>query len=414
MGAPVLAASEPVSKSGPSPAQSVGAGRAGTRLRVLLDAGPAVHQRAGLSRYTERLAAHLLQEQGDRVALTLFHNAHSGHRLPPSLADAPQASLRLGQYPWRLSVLASQLARQPWYEKRLPPSQLYHATEHLLPWLRRPAVLTVHDLIFERYPQHHTWTNRAFLRLGMPLFVKAAQAIIAVSQQTRRDLMALYRVPGEKIHVVHEGVDARFAPADPAQVVQVRERFSPDRPYLLMVGTLEPRKNHAAALRVLARLVREGFPHRLLIAGGRGWLFQPIQELVGELGLGQRVRFTGYVAEAELPALYTGADALVMPSLYEGFGFPVLEAMACGTPVVCSNVSSLPEVAGSAALLVDPRDEEALLAALRRILTEPGLAEELSRRGREQAARFSWSRCAEETVAVYQAVVQEAAGRWSR
>ncbi len=274
-------------------------------------------------------------------------------------------------------------------------------------------MLTVHDLIFERYPQHHTWTNRAFLRLGMPLFVKAAQAIIAVSQQTRRDLTALYHVPEEKIHVVYEGVDARFAPGDPAQVARIRERFSPERPYLLMVGTLEPRKNHAAALRVLARLAREGFPHRLLIAGGRGWLFRPIRKLVDELGLGDRVRFTGYVTDEELPALYTGADCLVMPSLYEGFGFPVLEAMACGTPVVCSNVSSLPEVAGSAALLVDPRDEEALLAGVRRVLTEPTLARELSQRGRRQAARFSWSRCAEETVAVYQAVVQEAARRWS-
>ncbi len=382
-------------------------------LTLLLDVGPAVHQRAGLSRYSERLAAHLLADHGAEVATTLFYNAHSGHQLPNTLAQAPVKTLAIGQYGWRLSALLSQLVHHPYYEQRLAPSQLYHATEHLLPYLRRPTVLTVHDLIFVRYPEYHTRRNRWFLKLAMPLFVKAAQAIIAVSQQTKRDLIELYQTLPAKIHVIHEGIDPSFAPIPPAQVLAAQRRYSPDaagnaRPYLLMVGTLEPRKNHAAAMRALARLKAAGFPHRLLIVGGHGWLFAPIQQLITQLELHNDVTLAGYVPANDLPALYAGAAALLQPSLYEGFGFPVLEAMACGAPVVCSNTSSLPEVAGEAALLVDPQDDAALAGAIRRILTEPGLAETMRRQGQIQASHFRWTHCAQETVAVYQQLVAQA------
>jgi len=374
------------------------------RLPVTLDIGPAVHQNAGLARYAERLASCLLSGHGDEIDLTLFYNRHSGHSLPPALANAQATTVEQGQYAWRLGALASQLLRSTRFENSLPPSAIYHATEHLLPRLARPTVLTVHDLIFEAFPQHHTFTNRAFLRIAMPLFVRAASVIIAVSQQTRRDLVARYATPESKIRVIYEGIDDRFAPIGPPEVARIRQRYSPDRPYLLMVGTLEPRKNHATAMRALARLKQMGQPHRLLISGGQGWLFEPVRALVEELGLSDDVTFAGRVPDEDLPALYAGADALLLPSLYEGFGFPVLEAMACRTPVVCANSSSLPEVAGDAALLVPPTDDEALAAAIERILAEPGLADELRRRGAVQAARFRWEKCAAETVAVYREV----------
>ena len=373
------------------------------QIRVLMDIGPAVHQNAGLARYAERLASHLLSGHGDEIDLTLFYNQHSSHELPVSLQKAQAATLERGQYAWRLGALASQLLRSRAVERKLPPSDLYHATEHLLPRLARPTVLTVHDLIFEAFPQHHTWTNRAFLQVAMPLFVRAASAIIAVSHQTRRDLMARYATPERKIRVIYEGIDDRFSPIGPPAVARIRQQYAsgPDRPYLLMVGTLEPRKNHATAMRALARLKQAGHPHRLLVCGGKGWLFEPVAALVAELGLTGDVTFAGRVPDEDLPALYAGADALLLPSLYEGFGFPVLEAMACGTPVVCADSSSLPEVAGNAALLVPPTDDEALAAAVDRILTEPGLADELRRRGSVQAARFRWEKCAAETVEVY-------------
>lgn len=376
------------------------------RIAATLDAGPAVHQNAGLARYTERLAYHLHCNHAEQVNLTLFYNMHSGHSLPETLHTIPQQPVCLGQYAWRLSVLASQILRRPFYEKELPPEGIYHAAEHLLPNLRRPTVLTVHDLIFERFPEHHTWTNRFFLKLGMPLFVRAADAIIAVSQHTRRDLIELYHVPAAKIHVIYEGIDERFAPIDPLGIAAVRRKYGIERPYLLMVGTLEPRKNHATALRALARLKADGFLHCLVIAGGHGWLFDPIRTLVGELELSADVLFTGRVADDDLPALYSGADCFLMPSLYEGFGFPVLEAMACGTPVVCSNRSSLPEVVGDAALLVDPEDEERLASAVGHLLTDAHLRSQLRQRGEQQATGFRWSECAAETARIYAEVAK--------
>jgi glycosyltransferase involved in cell wall biosynthesis len=377
-------------------------------LAVTLDVGPAVHQRAGLSRYSERLAAHLLADQAAAVQVNLFYNMHSGRLLPASLRQAPVRTIRLNQYSWRLGVLATQWLRAPLLEGFLPRGGLYHATEHLLPYLRRPTVLTVHDLIFERYPEHHTRRNRLFLKAAMPLFTRAASAIIAVSQQTKRDITALYSIPDEKVQVIYQGIDPAFAPASENEVARVRQRYSPVadeqsfRPYLLMVGTLEPRKNHAVAMYALARLKAAGFLHRLLIVGGEGWLFAPALALVDQLGLGADVSFAGYVPFVDLPALYSGADCVLAPSLYEGFGFPVAEAMACGAPVVCSNSSSLPEVTGEAALLVPPTDDEALAAALTRVLNEPGLAASLRVRGQRQAARFRWEECAAATVALYQ------------
>lgn len=386
-----------------------GEGRVSERVRVVMDVGPAVHQQAGLARYTERLADHLLRQQAERVDLGLFYNAHSGHRLPASLDGTKVRSVSMGQYAWRLGVLTGQLMGRPDYARHIPAAQVYHATEHLLPRMPKTTatVLTVHDLIFERFPQHHTLTNRLFLKLAMPLFVRRADAVIAVSQSTKQDLVELYRTPPAKIHVIHEGIDERFAPIGPPGVHRVKSKYSPDRPYLLMVGTLEPRKNHAAALTLLARLKAEEFPHRLVIAGGKGWLFDPIQRQVDELGLTDDVVFAGFVDDVDLPALYTGAACVVMPSLYEGFGFPVLEAMACGVPVVCSNVSSLPEVAGDAALLVDPLDGDALHAAVRRVLTEGELARHLGTVGQRQAGGFRWSTTAAETVAVYENTLKD-------
>ncbi|MFN3981526.1 MAG: glycosyltransferase family 4 protein [Caldilinea sp.] len=379
-------------------------------ISVLYDIGPAVHQGAGLARYAEQLALHLRSEPINRVDLQLFYNAHSGHHPPASLQDAPVHSLPMGQIAWRLSVLASQIARQPYQPVAAivgaNPAQplLYHATEHLLPYLRTPTVLTVHDLIFERYPQHHTRRNVWFLKVGMRLFTRVATAIIAVSQHTRRDLIELYGVSPAKIHVIYEGIDPVFRPAPPADVARVAMHYTLDRPYLLMVGTLEPRKNHAAALHALAKLKAEGQPHRLVIAGGRGWLFEPIHRLVDELQLSNDVLFTGYAPAEDLPPLYTGAACVLLPSLYEGFGFPALEAMACAAPVVCSNVSSLPEVVGDAALLVPPHDIDALAEAIRLVITQPALAAEMRRRGQVQAARFRWDHCAAETAALYAAL----------
>jgi glycosyltransferase involved in cell wall biosynthesis len=376
-----------------------------------MDLGPAVHQQAGLARYAERLAVSLAA--GGQVDLSLFHNVHSGHRVPASLAALAVHTVKAGQLAWRLSVLASQLSALPYRPVVRPMKaqrlQLYHATEHLLPRVSAPAVLTVHDLIFERYPEHHTRRNSWFLRLAMPRFCRAATAIIAVSRHTAGDLQELYQIPAAKIHVIHEGIEPRFQPAPLGEVEHVRAVYSPDRPYLLMVGTLEPRKNHVTALRALARLKAQGWPGgrrcRLLIVGGAGWLFSSVRAEVARLGLDDDVHFAGYVPDVDMPPLYSGAAALLLPSLYEGFGFPVLEAMACGAPVICSQVSSLPEVAGAAALFHAPLDDEELAAQIQQVLESPEVAAGLRQQGLAWAPRFRWETTAAATAALYRSLV---------
>ncbi len=379
------------------------------RLKVVLDAGPAVHQSAGLARYTECLASALWRHCRDAIDLTLFYNSHSGHRPPDSLSPIPARTLTLGQYPWRLGVLACQLLRAPIVERRLGPGCIFHATEHLLPWMARPSIMTVHDLIFERYPQHHTLANRTFLRVAMPLFVRRAGTIISVSRHTKRDILELYGTPPDKIHVVEEGIEERFRPAGEEEVRQVMESHSIRRPYLLMVGTLEPRKNHALAFEALARLKAAGWPHSLVVVGSRGWLFDSVQNNVDRLRLADDVLFAGRVPDADLPAIYSGADCFLMPSQYEGFGIPVLEALACGTPVVCSRASSLPEVAGPAARYIEQMTGEGLAEEVRRVLSDPQTAEQMRYEGLRRAARFCWRKAAMQTADVYRSVAE---GAW--
>ncbi len=377
------------------------AGQLQSPLRVTLDAGPAVHQWAGLARYTERLVSALWHNCRREVDLNLFYNSHSGHQLPAAIASVPARSIRLHQYPWRLGALACQLLRAPVIERRLPANGVYHAAEHLLPWMTRPAVMTVHDLIFERFPQHHTRANRAFLRVAMPLFVRRADAIIAVSQHTKGDLLDLYATPSQKVYVVDEGIDEHFRQANEGEIRRAREKHSIRRPYLLMVGTLEPRKNHSLAFEALARLKTDGWPHCLVVVGGRGWLFGAVRRQIEALGLADDIIFAGAVPDADLPALYSGADSFLMPSLYEGFGIPVLEAMACGAPVVSSKASSLPYVAGDAALFIEPLTAQALAAAVRNLLSNKDLAATMRANGLRRASRFCWKRTARETVDVY-------------
>ncbi len=379
--------------------------RAAEYVSVMLDAGPIAHQGAGLGRYATELAAGLWQTQRERIDLHLFYNAHSGHELPASLREVRQHTLAMGQYPWRLSVLASQMLRHGGYERRLPVTDVYHATEHLLPRLARRTVLTVHDLIFRHLPETHTRKNRWFLNTGMPIFTRRADAIIAVSHQTKRDLLDAYGIAAGKVTVIPEGIDQnRFRPvaADTPLSQALQQRYGS---YLLMVGTLEPRKNHAVALRALARLHAQGQGRKLVIVGGTGWKFSPVHQLVTRLGLETRVEFTGYVPEAELPAYYSNALALLQPSLYEGFGFPVLEAMACGTPVIASNRSSLPELTGPDALQTDPDNDEMLAHVIQDLAAQPALQARLCQAGLERVKPYTWAETCRQTTDLYQSLV---------
>ncbi len=369
------------------------------RDRAYVDVSAAVHRRAGLGRYAESLARAMANLAEDEIAL--FFNREAGVEPLAGLEAMPSRTVALGYKPWRMLVLAAQGAGMG-FDRFFPDARLFHATEHLLlPFRRLPTVLTVHDLIFRHLPQHHKRLNRWYLNLAMPLYVRRATHLIAVSEATRRDLMAAYGVPAGKITVIYEAADPRFGPRDALEQQTVRANYGLPAAYFLYLGTIEPRKNLLRLLRAWEPLYLAGEAPPLVIVGKRGWLSAPFFEAVERSAAREGIILTGYVLDDDLPALIAAATAFVFPSLYEGFGLPPLEAMACGTPVLCSNRSSLPEVVGEAALLFDPADEEAIRAAMRRILTDGALRESLRRRGLEQARRFSWRRTAEATLRLY-------------
>jgi glycosyltransferase involved in cell wall biosynthesis len=372
-------------------------------MSIYLDVSAAVHRRAGLGRYAESLARALLPELGDRLAF--FYNREQGIAPLGGLEAVPARTVALGYKPWRMLVWLGQVSRLS-FKWLIPDVELFHATEHLLIPLRgRPTVLTVHDLIFRHLPEHHKSLNRWYLRWALPLYCRRADRVIAVSEATRHDLIEAYDLPPEKVHVIHEAASPRFRATSEASQADVRTRYGLPDHYLLFVGTLEPRKNLTRLLRVWTTLRRSGEVPPLVLVGARGWLIDEFFRALGRSAYRKDVMLPGYIADEDLPAIYGSATAFVFPSLYEGFGLPPLEAMACGTPVACSDTSSMPEVVGDAAVTFDPQDEDAMAEALRRIVRDADLRAELQVRGLRRAAQFSWKRAARETIALYEELI---------
>jgi glycosyltransferase involved in cell wall biosynthesis len=350
---------------------------------------------------TENYSLHLIRELlalGEEHRFRLYFN-----QPPPADLFAGLVERRVIPFPrlWTHVRLS--------WEMLLRSPDLLFVPSHVLPLVHpRRSLATVHDLGYHYYPEAHTLFQNLYLRWSTRYNARTATRILADSEATRRDLVHYYRIPEDKIAVVYPGRDECLAPAaDPVLLDAVRTRYGLTVPYLLYVGTLHPRKNLVRLVQAFASLLALNLDLSLVLAGQKGWLYEDISSQVRELGLGNRVLLTGYVPDVDLAPLLSGALAFVFPSLYEGFGLPVLEAMACGTPVVCSNTSSLPEVAGDAALLVNPHDTEALAAALARIVTDDGLRRELVERGFQQVRHFSWQRCAREALEALEAVGRE-------
>ncbi len=358
----------------------------------------AAQQRAGIGRYVRGLVAALAQLDSENRYVLL-----SAGR-PQEVAFPSNFSLHFLPFSPRWAAILWQRLRLP-----LPvdlftgPLDLFHSPDYVLPPLfRGKRLLTIHDLSFLRYPQGADPSLRWYLLGAVPRSVARADLILADSQCTKRDLVELWGVEEERVEVLYPGVEERYRPLERESLEGARERYGLDSPFILTVGTLEPRKNHVRLLRAYRSLRSQGFPHRLVVAGAKGWLYEAIFEEMERLHLEEEVAFLGFVAEEDLPALYNLADLFVFPSLYEGFGLPPLEAMACGTPVVTSHVSSLPEVVGEAALMVPPEDVEALTEAMERGLSDLSLRRELVNKGLEQARRFTWKGAAERLLAIYQ------------
>ncbi len=363
-----------------------------------MDVSSAVHAKAGLSRYADSLARALWPLLGAELAL--FQNS-LGRRGPlAGFEDCPTAGVPWGYRPWRGLVAARQMLHWP-MDGLLPGATLFHATEHLLPPLRVPTVLTVHDLIYERYPQHHKRKNYWYLRATMPLYCRRASALIAISEATRADLAHYYGIDPARVAVIPEAAAPQFRPQPPEQIAAVRRRYKLPGRYLLAVGTIEPRKNLGRLVDACGPLFAAGLAEGLVLVGGKGWLTEPFFAHLAQVPWRERV----IVADEDLPAVYAGAVCTVQPSLFEGFGLPVLEAMACGSPVCASAAGSLPEVGGDAASYFDPEDVSAITAALRAVLEDDLLRARLAARGVARAAAYSWARTAQETVAVYRRAI---------
>ena len=266
-------------------------------------------------------------------------------------------------------------------------------------------VSTVYDLTPILFPELHTQQNRAGFERKMRYVRTQKQTVIAISEHTKRDLIEILGIPEERIHIVYGGVDPRYRPIhDCDEISRITHKYGmPETGYILHVGTLEPRKNLVRLVEAYAMILDRCGDRTppLVLAGGKGWLYEEVFQNVERLGLQQRVIFTGFVDDEDVPALLNGALFFVYPSLYEGFGIPALEAMACGVPVITSNASSLPEVVGDAGLLVDPTDTDALAAALTLLLDDPERRAALRAAGLARAALFSWERAARETLEVY-------------
>ncbi len=374
----------------------------GGGVRLGIDITAAVRQGAGIGRFTRELVRALLA-LGEPHHYLLF--AATGGlpravwqpRLDYLLQPAREHGLKCEI---RLTFVSDDWLHRLWHRARLPiPIEwlmgrvdLFYEPDFVLPPTLpgTPTLLTVHDLTFIRDPDSAFPKLRRYLNRVVPRSVRRATHVLADSLATRQDLCELFGVAPEKVTVIYGGVSGCFAPVTGAeQLAAVRARYGLGHaPFVLGLGTLQPRKNYKRLIQAIAGLECE--TPELVIAGGKGWLYQDILDEVGRWGLSGRVRFPGFVDDRDLPALYSAAAVLAYPSLYEGFGLPVLEAMACGTPVITSNVSSLPEVAGEAALMVSPTDVAALREALQRVLTDATLRATMVERGLAQARRFTW------------------------
>ena len=379
-------------------------------LRIGIDYTAAVRQGGGIGRYTRNLIR-AISERDPRNQYVLL------------VAGGWGAGDGLGIWPDNFRVrplpLSDRWMNLLWQRLRLPvpiqwfsgPINLYHSPDFVLPPTGHvPAVLTVHDLSFLRVPQFFVAGFREYLEAAVSRAVTRAAHILADSESTCRDLVDLMAVERHKVTVVYPGVEARFQPVqDQSLLDSVRARYGLPERFILGLSTLQPRKNFSGLIAAFARLLAgqaEIFGEAdlgLVIAGGQGWMYDETLASVERLGLQGRVHFLGFVADAHLPALYTLASVFAFPSWYEGFGLPVLEAMACGTPVVTADNSSLPEVAGEAALMVGAGDSDGLCWALSQALSDDGLRARLVLAGIEQARRFTWCVAADKVLQAYTA-----------
>ena len=357
------------------------------------------YRRAGIHHYIHQIVRHLPPAAGTRY--TIYTRLTGGWESRP---DMGFAGTRLPTGNRAARIMWEQVV---WpFMARHDGLTLLHSFAFAMPRLvSRPVVVTIYDLSFIEIPEAFPAAQRRYLERETAYSCGHAARLVAISESGRRDIHRLYGVPLERIDVVTPGVDDAYRPLPAAQVAAFRREKGLPETFILHVGTLQPRKNIPTLLDALARLDRPGV--ELVLVGGRGWIYEEIFARVEALGLTSRVRFAGYVDDEELPLWYNAAAVLAFPSFYEGFGMPVADALACGTPVVAAATSSIPEAGGEVALYFEPRNADELAGRLRQALDNPEVRQNARASGPAHAARFSWARSGAEMAAVYQRAAAE-------
>lgn len=381
-------------------------------VRIALDARRLYGKRRGVGQYIFRLVQHL-PELTDEFAFLLF----ADQRLPIEVVPQGCQQVLVGK-PFStesqsISGLWSKGYSIFWMNSLVPKTlrkenvSLFHGTNFAIPILKDgPFVVTIHDMIYARLLNGYENIYRNYHRLLLPRAAMNAAKVITVSENGRRDIIELLKVPPEKVVTIHNGVDEEFRVVDDADYLnEVRQTLKLPRRYVLYVGAIERRKNLGVLVQAAAEILKEGIVDGLVLAGEEGYGANLTWEKIAETKIREKVLHIGYVPQEMMCGLYNLAEVFVMVSPYEGFGIPVLEAMACGTPVITSNCSSLPEVAGDAALLVSPSEPEELTVALRRLLTDKNLRAELRAKGLKRVKQFSWRKSAEKHLEVYREVL---------
>lgn len=288
---------------------------------------------------------------------------------------------------------------------------LFHGVDHVgLPFLYKNKncryVVTIHDLITRIFPYKFSFKHRFVQNSLLSLVLKKADKVIAVSHTTKEDLLRFYPWCEGKIKVIYEGVEPHFYPRSRPEIKRIMEKYNIDQNYFLFLGTVEPRKNIGRVVEAFIQFKREiRTEQKLVITGRKGWLYKGILDQMNQSPFSRDILFTGFIEDEDLPSLYSGAELFLYPSLYEGFGLPLLEAMACGAPVITSNVSSLGELGGGVALLVNPRNVDEMVQEMKKLIKEPRIKEKMRKKGLERTREFTWKKAAEETFRVYKEIL---------
>ncbi|WP_369594570.1 glycosyltransferase family 4 protein [Lysinibacillus pakistanensis] len=383
-------------------------------MKLYIDGQPLLGHKTGIGHYTNNLINELILTN---ISIEVVTNQIVNQKRLKSInfKDRQLKNIKLTNKLYPYKVIRRLMKHNVLYnfpidlfeEKLNRSNSVFHATNFImLPTRHAKQVVTIHDLAFMKFPDVVERNIYEYMMRWVPYSIEVADHIIADSFNTKKDILELFDIPKEKITVVHLAADAKFEKQTYEQITLVREKYNLPANYLLYLGTLEPKKNLVTLIDVYALLKqRYNVKEKLVIVGAKGWKFNPIFYKVKELNLEQDIIFMGYIADEDLASIYSGASVFTFPSLYEGFGIPLLEAMQCEVPVVASNTSCIPEIVGEAALLVNPYDIELWAEKIYQVISSPILQMDLISKGKQQASKFSWEKVALDTLKVYKKVV---------